>query len=66
MVPSVNPNVGFGAGGALDAAGQIQGEVAKPDLTVPRQPLRRATGAVQSTAGTARDAVGSTIRDGGG
>ena len=59
-IPAVTtPNLGVGAGSALDAAGHVQGEVTRPDLSMDRPPLRKATGAVQSVHDRAQSRVGA-------
>lgn len=51
-------NLGLGAGGALDATGQAQGEIVRPDLSIERPQVRRVTGAVQSVGERAQSQAG--------
>ena len=67
VLPAVTPNLGVGAGTALDAAGRIQGEVVKPGAPLLGQPVRSVGQAVSnvnaSAAGEFGGAVSATNRN---
>ena len=51
--------LGLGAGGAFGGAGQFQGQITRPDLTIERLPLRPAVDAVQSVSDKAKSQAGA-------
>ena len=61
VLPAVTPNLGVGAGTALDAAGQIQGEVVKPGVTILGQPVRSAGQAVSNVNAGAAGGIGGAV-----